>query len=61
MGTKYRLLYEGTAPGQAAAIECAGHPFRRGTVTEVPKGVYDLLKDKPGFKAGKAPSGADKE
>ena len=63
MAKKYRLLYLGTGPGQAAEIERAGYLFIRDTITDVPKEVYDLLKDEDGFSAGKAPTkeGAESE
>ena len=46
---KARLIYTGTAPGQADSIERFGFVFVRGTDTEVSSEVFEALKNEPGF------------
>jgi len=61
MAKKYELQYSGTGPGQAATIERAGFVFYRGCSTEVPKKVFDELKDEEGFADANASSAKESE
>lgn len=61
MAKKYELFYTGTGPGQSRQIERAGYVFIRGCSTEVPKAVFDELKDEKGFGRMPDPDSTDEE